>query len=40
MFMTIIIFIGFLIFCYIFRDSCKNKQEPKVEKIKKTLSKL
>lgn len=33
--MTAIIFIGFLIFCYIFRDSYKNKQEPKEEKIKK-----
>lgn len=33
--MTIIVFIGFLIFCYIFRDSYKNKQEPKEEKPKK-----
>ena len=34
MFMTVIIFIGFLIFCYIFRDSYKNKQEPKEENLK------
>ncbi len=33
--MTIIVFIGFLIFCYIFRDSYKNKHEPKKEKPKK-----
>ena len=33
--MTIIIFIVFLIFCYIFRDSYKNKPEPKKEKTKK-----
>lgn len=33
--MTVIIFIGFLIFCYVFRNSYKNKQEPKEEKPKK-----